>query len=194
MLVVIVVTTVVSSGLAYRSLNPSSVEPFFAVWVLGNGGLLQNYFPNNNTSLRANETLTWTIGVYNHMGSLEYVALQVKLLNSSDTGPNDISASGTPALVEFDRVLTENETWTTPFIWEISRINQADGATKVTELTVNGRVVSVPLAEAADGLNFRLVFELWYYDETSNSLAFSWQSSAGIRTSWVQVWFNTTLV
>jgi len=193
LLVVVVISTVVSSGFAFRSLNPSPGEPFFAIWVLGRDGLLEDYFPQNDSNLTIAENVTWAIGVYNHMGALEYVSLQVKLLNSTMIGPSDTSASTAPAIIEFDRVLTENETWTMPFVWEISSMNMTRGTAEVTGIVVNGNALSGNLAQAVNGYNLRLVFEVWYFDEASNGLAFSWESSAGMRTSWVQVWFNATL-
>jgi hypothetical protein len=193
LLVVLVISSILSSGFAYRVLNPVPIEPFFATWVLGRGGLLQDYFPQNNSTLTTEEKVTWNLGVYNHMGTLEYVSLQVKLLNSTMAGPSDTSAGTAPAILEFDRVLTDNETWTMPFVWEISSMNETHSTIKVTGLGVNGNLISGALGEAVKGYNFRLVFEVWYFDEASNDLTFSWQSSAGMRTSWVQVWFNATL-
>ena len=115
------VMTMISSGAAYRALYPPPDEQYFAMWMLGPDGFAEHYFPGDNSNLRLNEPLNWTIGVQNQMGGLEYVVVRVKLLNSSLAGP--ISATGSPSsvqpILEFTRVLIENETWSIPFDWMI---------------------------------------------------------------------------
>jgi hypothetical protein len=48
------------------------------------------------------------------------------------------------------------------------------------------------LASTVSGSQFRFVFELWFFDESSNDLAFSWQSMGVQHAVWTQIWFNAT--
>lgn len=188
------VSTIVTSGVAYSILTPRPTEQFFAMWVLGSTGLAEHYYPNDNPNLKAGEQVNWTLGVYNHMAGLKYAVVRVKLLNSILAGPDE--TSGSPSSIvpifEFTRVLLDNETWSIPFVWRISNITQNGDSVLITGLIVNQIPFNGQLGTALSGFNFRLVFELWFYDEAAKDLVFSWQT-AGVRHSvWTQIWFNAT--
>ena len=189
-----IIATVVASTLAYVTLNPRAEEHFFANWILGSQGLVANYYPNNNPNIGVREEVRWTLGVYNHMGSLQYVVLRVKLLNSTMTSPNDTldQPSPSPAILEFARVLVNNETWSIPFVWEILNSTVAGGRVIITSLSINQTSLRGQFASAVSGYNFRFVFELWYYDATKNDLAFSWRTDGQVHVVWTQIWFNAT--
>ncbi len=91
-----VIVTVIVSTLAYVELTPPYTDQFFSMWILGSNGLTENYFPNNNPNLILGEQVNWTLGVYNHMSALEYVVVRVKLLNSTQTAPNELTGVASP--------------------------------------------------------------------------------------------------
>jgi len=188
------IVTVVTSGVAYRTLNPPPSEQFFAMWILGFEGLAQNYYPDDNPNLAVGEELNWTLGIYNHMRSIQYVVVRVKVLNSTLVGPDDLTGTPSPItpLYEFTRVLLDNETWSIPFIWNIQNITQRGPMSMLSGLLVNQIPFNGELAMAVSGFNYRLVFELWFYDQTKNDLAFSWREDDSYRSVWTQVWFNAT--
>jgi hypothetical protein len=164
------------------------------MWILGSNGLTENYFPNNNPNLIPGEQVNWTLGVYNHMSSLEYVVVQVKLLNATETSPNEQTGvpSPVPEIFEFARVLVSNETWTIPFLWAIVNAVSVNGAVLINGLVINGTMFTGNLAQAAGGLDFRFVFELWFYDQTAGNLVFSWSTPTSTYSVWTQSWFNAT--
>ena len=188
------VTTIVTSGMAYSILTPRPTEQFFAMWILGSTGLAEDYYPNDDPNLKAGEQVNWTLGVYNHMVGLEYVVVRVKLLNSILMGPDETNGSPSPVvpIFEFTRVLLDNETWSIPFVWRISNITQKGDSVLVTGLIVNQIPISGQLGTALSGFNFRLVFELWFYNEAAKDLVFSWQTAGVRRSVWTQIWFNAT--
>jgi hypothetical protein len=127
------------------------------------------------------------------MGSLQYVMIRVKLLNSTMAGPNDTlgEPSPSPEILEFAQVLANNQTWSIPFDWEISNYTVKTGNIIISSLSVNQALLNGQFASSAFGQNFRFVFELWFYDRDANSLSFSWYTSSGQLTdSWTEVWFN----
>jgi hypothetical protein len=126
------------------------------------------------------------------MGSLEYVAVRVKLLNSTLPNPNDTLGEPSPApvILEFAQVLLNNQTWSIPFDWEISNYTIRGGNTVITGLLVNLSPYHGRFATANLGLGFRFVFELWFYDIQTNNLAFSWTTNGRPTDSWTQIWFN----
>ena len=189
-----IIATVVASTLAYVTLNPRPEEHFFASWILGSQSLAANYYPNDNPNIGVREEVRWALGVYNHMGSLQYVVLRVKLLNSTMTSPNDAlgQPSLAPAILEFSRVLVNNETWSIPFVWEILNSTLKGGHVTITRVSINQTSLTGQFASAVSGYNFRFVFELWYYDTATNDLAFSWRTDGQVHSVWTQIWFNAT--
>jgi hypothetical protein len=192
----VLIVTVVTSFAAYLTFNPPRTEEFYATWILGSDGLTENYYPNQNPNLRVGQTLNWTIDIYNHMGSLQYVVLRVKLMNSTLASPNDSTGqpSPVPSLIEFRRVLLSNETWTVPFVWSILKLEQRTSSVMITELSLNQNVMTGELAVALSGFNFRFVFELWHYDQTSGELVFPWTTAGATQSAWTEIWFNATAI
>lgn len=190
-----IISTVITSAVAYMYLNPRPGESFFAMWILGSGGMAEHYYPNDNPNLALGQDVKWTIGVYNHMNSLQYVVLRVKLLNATIASPNDTAGTPSPVapLLELRRVMVDNETWSFPFVWNIQNYTLQSGNVLITELALNQTLIRGELARAVQGYNFRFVFELWSYDSTTQSLVFSWQSEAVVRSVWTQIWFNATI-
>jgi uncharacterized membrane protein len=189
-----VVATIVTSGVAYGVLNPPPSEQFYAMYILGSNGLAEHYYPNDNPNLTVGQPVNWTIGVYNHMGSLEYVVVRVKLLNSTLRSPEELN--GTPSSVapvaEFMRILVNNETWTMPFVWKLLGVSSSAGRLLITGISINQVAFRGDLVEAVSGINYRLVFELWFYDMTANGLVFSWHAQSAQHSVWTQIWFNAT--
>ena len=190
------VMTIISSGAAFRALYPPADEQYFAMWVLGPNGFAEHYYPGDNSNLRLNEPVNWTIGVQNEMGNLEYVVVRVKLLNSTLTGPTNPTGSPSPSqpILEFTRVLIENETWSMPFYWMVANATESNGALSIVGLSINGNQLEGQFASALSGYNFRFVFELWFYDASANGLVFSQPTTVGPRSVWTQIWFNATSV
>jgi hypothetical protein len=192
-----VIVTVTVSALAYVELTPPYTDQFFSMWIVGSNGLTENYFPSNNPNLIPGEQVNWTLGVYNHMSALEYVVVRVKLLNSTEISPNELTGVASPVqeIFEFARVLVSNETWTIPFPWAIVDATSVNGVVLITGLSINGTMITANLAQAAGGVDFRFVFELWFYDQTAGNLAFSWTTTTPTPTTysvWTQLWFNAT--
>lgn len=191
-----VVATVVTSGLAYLTLTPPRKDEFYAMWILGSGGKAENYYPKENATLKVNQVLNWTLGVYNHMGSLQYAVIRVKLLNSTIASPNSSLGIPTPVtpLLEFRRVLLDNETWSMSFTWRILSLAQVGESIVITGLSIGESVFTGQLASAVSGFNFRFVFELWFYSELEGDLVFFWEVQNSRRSVWTQMWFNATIV
>jgi len=192
LLIFVVIITVVTSSLVYVYLYPAPQEQFFASWILDSQGLAEHYFPRDNPNVRVGEEVNWTLGVYNHMGSLQYVVIRVKLLNSTSASPNDTlgEPSPAPAILEFAQVLVSNQTWSIPFDWAISNYTVSGGTIVITSLSVNRNYLHGQLGKANFGRGFRFVFELWFYDIDTNSLVFPWYTNGLPTDSWTEVWFN----
>ncbi len=186
---------VVGAGI-WAALNHPPIEPFFGLYTLGQDMRVEHYYPFDNPNIRPNQTLLWYGGVYNHMGSAEYIELRFKLLNSTITSPNETTNQPSPveAFVNIRRLLASNETYLTPVTWSITKVSSPSNTSlRIDALTFNGMLVTDNLGVAAlHGYNFRVVIELWIYDIASGGFVFWWDSGPVRNSAWNQVWFNAT--
>jgi hypothetical protein len=128
------------------------------------------------------------------MGSVQYVIIRFKLGNESIAPPNETSTTPSPApvIMQYSRVLLDNETWEFPFQWSIIKVNQVQNATSLT-LDVNGTAVDMPTPTSQGGRNFRIIIELWVYNPDMEAFEFGWVTGTERHAAWLQVWFNVTL-
>jgi len=174
---------------------PRRGEPFMALAVLGEEGMAEKYYPGDDPEIEVGEEVRWTLYLYNHMGEARYVAVRVKLLNSTMLAPNSTSCSPSPASVVYDvrRVLLDNETGLYPFSWSVEEIEVVGDFGQIGLLSVNGDLVRTSVF-AEDGYNFRIILELWVYDEVLNEFQFGWGYGDELRCAWNQIWFNSTIL
>src|SRR5690242_5880360 len=77
-------------ALGYGLLKQQSHERFIGISTLGANMSTGNYYPTaNSTAIIPGQRLNWYLNVYNHAGESEFLAVRVKLLNSTELGPND---------------------------------------------------------------------------------------------------------
>jgi hypothetical protein len=129
------------------------------------------------------------------MNTVQLVAIRVKLGNQSTLSPDILQATSSlaPTVVEFKRVITNNETWELPFNWQITNGTFTEGSTRILEVKINNQTYPVPSISAIKGYNFRLILELWTWNIESNTFEYGWSLQTERRTAWLQVWFNMTM-
>jgi len=180
--------------LAYIAVTPLPKEQFFQFYALGENRMAEHHYPNDNSTIPLDTPVKWFLGVTNFMNSIQYVTLKVKLGNSTSTPPNASQAKPAPipALFEFSKVLSNNETWEFPFTWSIKEIQVVGDMIYVTHLTINNETITVSDIGAEHGHNLRLIFELWSYNIDEDRFIFSWYATQERRCAWLQLWFNVT--
>jgi len=182
------------STIAYLWVTPRPREQFFQFYVLGEKRKISDYYPEGKGDIAPNTPVRWYLGITNFMGSVQYVSVRVKLGNLHTVPPNE--TTGTPANVpviyEFRRFLSNNETWEFPFFWEISDYREENGEIYIA-LRVNNESLGFAEIGAENGKSFRLIFELWTYDQDSKDFIFGWYSGEERRICWLQMWFNATI-
>jgi hypothetical protein len=153
-----------------------------------------DYYPNNNTDISIGEPVTWYLGVTDNMGSVQLVSVRVKIGNQTIKPPNDQNGTESPAplVAEYMRVLQDNDTWETPFVWTITDAVSTGASTRLLTLQFNNETYVLQDSTASGGINFRLIFELWTLEVDSNTFQFGWIASGEHRVAWLQVWFNMT--
>jgi len=192
-LVVFVSVFMIFAMLAYVVVTPWPKERFFQLYALGETRMAERYYPNNNPSITTDTPVKWYLGTTNFMGSSQLAIIRAKLGNQTLTPPNETTATPAPlpTLIEFRRVLQNNETWEFPFVWKITNTTAIGSLTYLT-LNINGIETRVEEVGAKDGYNYRIIFELWTLDTESNDIIFGWKASNQPRAAWLQLWFNAT--
>lgn len=174
-----------------------SYDQYLSLFTLGSAGTTENYFPNGLADILPGTQISWYVGVYNHMGTLELVRVVFKLLNSTMTGPNEVNntASERSPFYEETRILTSNETWLMPISWSVLNATKTANFTEIHSLKFNGQTEAsneTVTLEALHGYDFRMVIELWVYDEQAGNFSYVWEANGVTRSSYNQLWFNMT--
>ena len=163
-------------------------ERFSELWVLGPGGMAEDY-PFN---VGVGESYLVYVGVGNHMGSSAYYVAYVKFRNQSEALPN--ATAGTPSLLvplfEYRVFLEEGESWEAPLTFSFSGVSFFGNRCLVESLVMNDVVFSVDkLAlwdEENSGFYYQVFIELWMYKAESDEFQF--------HNRFVSRWLNMTSV
>ena len=156
--------------------------------------MAEHYYPGDDPLIEVGEEVRWTLYLYNHVGEAQYVAVRVKLLNSTMLAPNSTSCSPSPEPVVYEarRVMLDNETWLYPFSWSIEDVEGVGDFLEIKQLSMNGGPIGTR-AVSEGGFNYRFIIELWVYDEDIKDFRFGGRYGDELRCAWNQVWFNATL-
>lgn len=172
---------------------PKYEEYFFELGLLGREGKAEIYFPDDNPIVKIGTSMSWQIYIHNHMGREQDVSIRIRILNSSMQAPDDREhePSPEPSFWEIPVSLLVDETVLVPFSWSIWDAAY-DNGTVVNGLIVNGEFVEVDV-DSVPNSRFRIVFELWVYDEASDEYLFGWYSRDEFYSASLYMWFELHL-
>jgi uncharacterized membrane protein len=172
---------------------PKYEEHFFELGMLGSNKKAEDYFLGNTSDVEVGSKLVWYIYLGNHMGSPQNVIVRVKLLNSTMTAPDDRAHEPSPYTVSFEVPvsLAVDETTLVPFVWKVSEANYLNGSMVIKGLLINDVPVAVN-ASSLVGSRFKLVFELWVYDQSLGNYRFFWASKGELYSASIYLWFSVT--
>jgi hypothetical protein len=181
----------VLSPISFASSATQDNGGFLSMTILDSKMDVSEYFSNNST-VALGDRMSWYIKVHNGMNTPEYLTIKVKLLNSTQVSPDDLSnkPSPYPAVFEYHKLVATNDTIIVPMEWSILDIENHDGQINIKKLMINGQEFENLNAHGIRTQDFRMVIELWRYDVTSGELEFEWSSSQNKRSVWNQIWFN----
>ncbi len=119
------------------------------------------------------------VGAVNHMSSSVYYVLNVKFGNLSDSIPN--SPSGTPStllpLYPGMIYFQEGGRGESPIIFSITNGSISNLNSQIYSLQINNFTFNVDKSALWDSnttvFGYQLVFELWLYNGTANSISYS---------------------
>jgi uncharacterized membrane protein len=178
-------------SIAYVASEPRPQERFLSISTLGSNMMAGHYYPSNSSLIDTGFDVSWYLNVYNRMGNPEYLSIRVKLINSTQTAPDDNLHLPSPEnhIIELRHMLANDSTWVTPLSWTITEIDKKQDYVVIKGLKINDLEFDDLHIASSDG-DFRLIFELWRYDTETNDFSFTWSSGLDERSTWNQIWFS----
>ena len=172
---------------------PKYEEYFFELALLGRDERAEDYFPDDNSTIQIGTPISWHVYIHNHMGAEEKVVIRVKILNSTMPAPDDREhlPSSEPSFFEIPVSMSVDETVLVPFNWSVVD-SEYKNATIIRGLVVNRKSFEVDVSSFSDGV-FRIVFELWVYDQELNEYVFGWYSKGEFYSASIYMWFELHL-
>ena len=129
--------------------------------------------------LVVNETIKWHVQVYNNMDTAEYVAITLKIINSTQ------SKDGSEHIFIATQMVAHNVTWTLPLEWKLTSIENEGIYKKIKSVYINGEYVETDV-RSINGEDFRAVIELWIYNTKNNKFEHAKYDKEVLN----QIWFN----
>ena len=198
---VFLISLAVFSAIAFLASVPYPYDQYFALYTLGSSGTAEHYFPGDVVDILPGTRMSWYVAVYNHMGTVQLVKVTFTILNQTMVGPDQLNntPSARESFYETTRLLVTNETWILPVSWSILNATSTPppptppNATSIHSLIFNGQALTDNVeTEALYGYNYRIVIELWVYNDVSGNFSYVWTANDGARSAWNQIWFNMT--
>ena len=182
-------------GITYVLYNPQPMARQLSLSILSANLTTDDYFNNDNSTIDVRNPSRWYASVHNGVGSPEYVALKIKLLNSSQAVSDDISdisvgPSPGSTVYEIKQMIENNSTLVVPLEWSITDVGKVANNTIIERLNINGNDIENLHLASPSGKNFRFIVELWNYDPNTNDFTYVWSDGQNNRSVWSQIWFN----
>ncbi|MBS7633145.1 DUF1616 domain-containing protein [Candidatus Bathyarchaeota archaeon] len=161
-------------------------ERFSELWILGSSGMAENYPLNVKTE----EIYNMSLGVANHMGSLQFFKLCVKFRNQTEPSPNTTThtPSPIPSLYTYQIFLRDGKYWESPLAIAFSNVSFSENRSTIGHLIINDVAFSIDKSAVWDskgnGYYYQLFVELWTYDSESKTVQF--------HNRFVGIWLNIT--
>ena len=175
---------------AYASIGSRPQEQYIMLSTVGSDMTTKSIYPTSGPFVSEGDTLSWNVQLYNHMGESEYVEIRLKLLNSTQQGPDNVQhvPSPVPLIYEERIALASNATAVIPISINITDAEATQGgATAIRALTVNGAEISGLNVTNDKSNNFRFIIELWRHDVETESFVYTWPSGLERESAWNQI-------
>jgi hypothetical protein len=161
-------------------------EQFSELYVLGPTHMAEGY-PFN---VSAGRDYSVYLGVGNHLGSVAYYQVVVKLRNSQEVLPNSTTgvASPLPALYSYDVFLTDGQVWEEDLVFSFPNVVIEGDVSSLRWISINKALFVVDKSAVWDNDNrgyfYQLFVELWVYNSTGSSFSF--------HNRFTALWLNVT--
>lgn len=191
---VIAIATVVLA-FTYLTVTPGTTNAgFLELFVLGPDKTANAYFPDGDPNLMVDLPVRWFLYVANEHADRHDVLVKAYLGNATLGAPQPVTCipSVLPSLFAVPASLDPGQVREVPLEWSVAAVDTQTGRVSITSLRVNADLVDTAAITAVDGVNFRLILELWTLNETTREYQFGWVQNGQRRCAWLQFWFNVT--
>jgi hypothetical protein len=157
----------------------STSETFSELYMLGPN----HTFDDIPFNVKAGQTYLLYLGVGNHIGSVGYYTLYVKMSGANDQLPN--STLGTPSLHSplygYKCIIDDGQTWEAPLTFKIESLTFRNDICYMSTITING--IDYQVNEQSiwnsnkTGYYFTLFTELWGFNSTSSTNSYQNRSN-----------------
>ncbi len=186
-LVLLFTLTLVYGSTAYYLASPRPSQPFVGWGVYSENGLLSQYIPGSNNTLQMNQTLNWHFEVTNRMGVVQFIRILTRVGNLTSALPTTNQPGTVPTLELEEKFISNGETSRIDFSWRV--VSVSSGETVYPIFEINGQTVLSSVG-AVSGRDFKLIFELWTFDTSSQSFQYGWSDGTSRVGSWLEIGFN----
>jgi uncharacterized membrane protein len=171
---VILALLIASPALQHFLVYPQT-EFFTEMWLLGPNQRAENY-PYNITQIQDNQVY---LGLSNHLGSVAYYRVDVKLRNQNMLGPDSFqrTPSNLPTLYSFNIVVADQQTVQVPVDFSFTYSQTNDLQINFNQLSINNNPVNINgYSTTWNSTNNeyyeKIVFELYLYNSTTSSFQY----------------------
>jgi hypothetical protein len=163
---------------------------YFSLSILGKNGVAENYFSFNDNQVGTDEKMDWIVNVDNKMGSLQYVKLIFKLINSSELNDNILCISNPKdKIYEISKLIESNENLEEKIQWYISEVERDEKYVVIKKMVFNDNEFETNLM-SLEGQDFIFLVELWVYDPQKSEFIFGWNKNDQQECLSNKIWFN----
>lgn len=191
-LILLISLASIYSSIAFYISSSAPAQPFMEMGVYSRSGL-ENYVTNSNLTVTTGQTLNWSIAITNKMNLPEFSMVVVRLGNSTTAPANTTTpAASVPELAAMQQFIGNGGTNNFGFSWKVNSTSMNGGLVFV-DLVINGQNTTGQVQVGAQsGRYFRLIFELWTFDSSTQSFQYGYNGQSSQVGTWLQVWFNTS--
>lgn len=191
-LVLVMSLAAIYSSITFYLSSSAPAQPFMGIGIYSQSGL-KNYVPSSNLTVTTGQTLNWTVAVTNKMNIAEFSMIVVRLGNRTTAPANTTTPAGSvPELAAMQQFIGKGGSNNFRFSWKVNSTSRSGGLVFV-DLVINGQNTSGQVQVGAlSGRDFRLIFELWTFDSSTQSFQYGYNGQGSQVGTWLQVWFNTS--
>jgi uncharacterized membrane protein len=148
-------------------------EQFSEIYLLGPNNSASNY-PFN---IAVGQNYLIYVGVGNHLNSVGYYVLYVKLGNETDLLPTREKPSSLLPLYEYRVSIQANLNWESPIVFSVSKAIISGNNSQINTLKINNDAFNLDKHanwnSNSTAFKYQLFIELWLYNSSSNSTSFN---------------------
>ena len=171
--IALVGTLIIASPVIQTLLPSLPQEEYTELFLLGSNHEADNY----PFKISQNERYGIYVDIVNHREELSYYKLLVKIRGIEESAPDAIEGmpSSVSAFIEYNVLLTQESTWEKAISFSFPQIQQNDELLYLPEVRFNEEIIKINKTitwTPEKGYYSGLLFELYLYNEDSNSFQF----------------------